>query len=405
MRIGAFSLVLTLALVTADRSAFGQKPSNGQISNGATSGLEQAKEPNTAVARADFDRVFAEWKKALNDLVALKVEFQKSDKTQQAALLGKKANLIARAEEIVPRLIATAAKAYAAAPEKNSEIEPLLVSVLANYVGADRYEEAFDLAQLLIQNQAEDKHVYLLSGVAAAMLNDFDRADTYLATAQEAEVIEPPDPQDQSVRARILKQAIQYLATAKDLRNEWEQEQRVRAAEATADDLPRVKLQTSQGDLVIELFENEAPNTAANFIHLVEKGFYDGLTFHRVLPGFMAQAGRSQGDGAGGPGYSIACECYRDDYRRHFRGTLSMAHAGRDTGAAQFFLTFVATRHLNGRHTAFGRVVEGMEVLSKLERIDPQHSQPGQKPDVIERATVLRRRSHDYVPETKPALR
>jgi len=272
-------------------------------------------------------------------------------------------------------------------------------------VSTDRYEEAIDLAQPLIQNQPEDKHVYLLAGVAAATLNDFDRADKFLAVAQEAEVIEPPDPKAQSVRARIMNQAIQYLATAKDLRNAWEQEQRVRAAEAMADDLPRVKLQTSQGDLVIELFENEAPNTVANFIHLVEKGFYDGLTFHRVLPGFMAQTGCPQGDGTGGPGYSIACECYRDDYRRHFRGTLSMAHSGRDTGGSQFFLTFVATQHLNGRHTAFGRVVEGMEVLSKLERIDPQHPQPDQTPDVIERATVLRKRDHDYVPVTIPSRR
>ena len=78
-----------------------------------------------------------------------------------------------------------------------------------------------------------------------------------------------------------------------------------------------------------------------------------------------------------------------------------MAHAGRDTGGSQFFLTFVATQHLNGRHTAFGRVVEGMEVLGKLERIDPQHPKSGQKPDVIVRATVLRKRDHDYVPVRK----
>lgn len=362
-------------------------------------GEETAVDP--AAAQTDFDQVFTEWKKVLGELMALKLEFQTSNRQQQAALLDQVMALTAKSEQMVPRLIATAEKAYTADPEKNKEIELFLISILAEYVGTDQYEEATDLARLLIENRAEDKHVYLLSGVAAAALNDFDRADQHLAIAREAKIITPPDAKDQSLRARIMNRAIQYLATSESLRNEWKHEQSVRAADAAADDLPRVRLQTSQGDLVVELFENEAPNTVANFIHLVEKGFYDGLTFHRVLPGFMAQTGCPKGDGTGGPGYTIACESYRDDYRRHFRGTLSMAHAGRDTGGSQFFLTFVATEHLNGRHTAFGRVVEGMEVLGKLKRIDPQHPKPGQKPDVIVRATVLRKRDHDYVPVKK----
>jgi cyclophilin family peptidyl-prolyl cis-trans isomerase len=116
----------------------------------------------------------------------------------------------------------------------------------------------------------------------------------------------------------------------------------------------------------------------------------------------MAQGGDPQGNGTGGPGYSIACECYRPDYRRHFRGSLSMAHAGRDTGGSQFFLTFVPTDMLNGKHTVFGRIVEGIDVLAKLQRIDPEHPK-GEKPDTIEKATVVRKRKHDYVPNKKAA--
>ena len=112
-------------------------------------------------------------------------------------------------------------------------------------------------------------------------------------------------------------------------------------------------MKTSEGDIEIELFENEAPNTVLNFITLVDKGFYNGLKFHRVLPGFMAQGGDPKGDGTGGPGYTIPCECYQPDHRLHFRGSLSMAHAGRDTGGSQFFLTFVPTQHLDGMHTGF----------------------------------------------------
>jgi cyclophilin family peptidyl-prolyl cis-trans isomerase len=176
----------------------------------------------------------------------------------------------------------------------------------------------------------------------------------------------------------------------------WAKESAIRAAEAKANDLPRVKLTTTKGEITIELFENEAPQTVANFLTLVKQGFYDGSPFHRVLPEFMAQGGAKTDEGQGGPGYTIKCECYRPDYRRHFRGTLSMAHAGRDTGNSQFFLTFVPTPHLNGLHTAFGRVIDGMEVLGDLQRRSPEHQQEAPKADRILKAEVIRDRGHEY---------
>ena len=157
-----------------------------------------------------------------------------------------------------------------------------------------------------------------------------------------------------------------------------------------------MKLTTTKGEIVIELFENEAPQSVANFLTLVKQGFYTGSPFHRVLPMFMAQGGAKTDDGAGGPGYTIHCECYKPDYRRHFRGTLSMAHAGRDTGNSQFFLTFVPTPHLNGRHTAFGRVIEGMEVLGDLQHRSTMHEQNPPKADRIIKAEVVRDRGHEY---------
>ncbi|HEY1066608.1 MAG TPA: peptidylprolyl isomerase [Pirellulales bacterium] len=176
-------------------------------------------------------------------------------------------------------------------------------------------------------------------------------------------------------------------------------EEALRAAEAKADDLPRVLMSTTKGDLVLELYENEAPNTVANFVSLVEKGFYNGLTFHRVLDGFMAQGGCPKGTGSGDPGYKIACECYKPNARKHFPGSLSMANAGRDTNGSQFFLTFEPTPMLNGKHTVFGRVIQGEEVLDRLQRIDPDHPEPGLKPDKIVSATVIRKRNHDYTPD------
>ncbi|HUG68121.1 MAG TPA: peptidylprolyl isomerase [Pirellulaceae bacterium] len=150
--------------------------------------------------------------------------------------------------------------------------------------------------------------------------------------------------------------------------------------------------------MIIELYENEAPQAVGNFVSLVESGYYDGLTFHRVLPGFMAQGGCPDGTGSGGPGYNIACECYRDDHRKHFRGTLSMAHRGRDTGGSQFFLTFKRTSHLDGRHTVFGRVVEGLGVLAQLQRRDPSQRGALPAPDKIVKAEVVRKRDHEYRP-------
>jgi cyclophilin family peptidyl-prolyl cis-trans isomerase len=161
--------------------------------------------------------------------------------------------------------------------------------------------------------------------------------------------------------------------------------------------------------MVIELFENEAPNTVANFISLVKKGYYDGLTFHRVLPGFMAQGGCPDGTGGGGPGYQIDCECILPNSRKHFRGSLSMAHAGPNTGGSQFFLCFAPAMGLDGppspnHHTVFGRVIEGLDQLAKIQRRDPQADSPAE-PDKIIEMKVLRDRGHEYEPKTNPVRR
>jgi cyclophilin family peptidyl-prolyl cis-trans isomerase len=182
------------------------------------------------------------------------------------------------------------------------------------------------------------------------------------------------------------------------MNEQWKAEQSIREQEAKADDLPRVKMETTKGEMILELFENEAPEAVGNFVHLVEEKFYDGLTFHRVIEDFMAQGGCPTGDGRGGPGYRIRCECYAANHRRHFAGSLSMAHAGRDTGGSQFFITFQPTPHLDGAHTVFGRVMEGSDVLAKLQRIDPSMPNPKVKPDKIVKATVLRKRDHQYTP-------
>ncbi|HHT19135.1 MAG: peptidylprolyl isomerase [Euryarchaeota archaeon] len=138
--------------------------------------------------------------------------------------------------------------------------------------------------------------------------------------------------------------------------------------------MKKAVIETDKGNIELTLFEKEAPNTVANFEKLANKGFYDGLTFHRVIPDFVIQGGCPKGNGTGGPGYTIKCEI---NPHKHGTGALSMAHAGKDTGGSQFFITHSPQPHLDGVHTVFGKVVKGMEVVNSIK--------PG---DVMNKVTV-----------------
>lgn len=130
-------------------------------------------------------------------------------------------------------------------------------------------------------------------------------------------------------------------------------------------------IETEKGNMEVEFFSDDAPNTVENFLSLSKKGFYDGLTFHRVIPNFVIQGGCPKGDGSGGPGYKIDCELDGDN-QYHDRGVLSMAHAGRNTGGSQFFICHNRknTAHLDRNHTVFGKVVNGLDVIDDIEQGD-----------------------------------
>ena len=131
------------------------------------------------------------------------------------------------------------------------------------------------------------------------------------------------------------------------------------------------EIHTGKGMLTVEFFDQDTPKTVQNFVDLAEKGFYDGLTFHRVLPDFVVQGGCPKGDGTGGPGYTIDCEIDGNN-QYHDRGVLSMAHAGRNTGGSQFFICHGRqnTQHLDRNHTAFGKVTDGLDIIDQIEQGD-----------------------------------
>ena len=148
------------------------------------------------------------------------------------------------------------------------------------------------------------------------------------------------------------------------------------------------RFETSKGTFDIELFEDKAPKTTENFIKLVEKGFYDGLIFHRVIDGFMIQGGCPNGTGTGGPGYTIKDE-FSSELRHSGPGVLSMANAGPDTGGSQFFITLQATPWLDNHHAVFGRVSEGMDVVQKIGHTKTDANDRPVVPVVIRKITIV----------------
>ena len=161
-----------------------------------------------------------------------------------------------------------------------------------------------------------------------------------------------------------------------------------------AEPLPTLRIKTSKGDIELELFEDDAPNTVANFVHLAESGFYAGILFHRVVSDFVIQAGdpltkdaaQKSRWGTGGPGWCIDCETAGNP-RKHEPKFLSMAHAGKNTGGSQFFISHKATPHLDGVHTVFGRVTAGHDVVDAIS-----------EGDRIESCAVTAKRNHPYEP-------
>ena len=381
----AFAPLLAFGLTAA---VLAQEPAKGPDKPPTTPPAPAAKpaDPNKPAAAA-FDKTLTDWKTLLKDLRQLKVQFQSAPEAEHAKLNEQWTALITKGNGLLDQLEAEGVKAYEESPNQDPQLTRFLVKLATDCLERDEYESAARVAQLLIDHECGEPQVYDTASLAAFALGDFAKAGDYHKLAEDA--------------SAAGESWGQWGANPVEYKALWEKEQAIRAEEEKKDDLPRVKLSTSKGDIVLELFEDQAPETVGNFISLVEKKFYDGTTFHRVLKNFMAQGGDPKGDGTGGPGYQIFCECFKEDYRRHFRGSLSMAHSGRDTGGSQFFLTFRPTAHLNGKHTCFGRVIEGMDVLAKLQRRDPDATTQVE-PDKIITAEVVRKREHPYAPKKVP---
>ncbi len=318
---------------------------------------EQASRPKSREQEA-YEQTFERWKEVMKQLRALDIEYRTALPARREPIEARYDEAVRQGERLERELIDAAVLAFVADPSSNQRLANFLLGVLNMEMASERYEDALRLTQLLIDNEVKIPELYNLAGVAAYNSNQFELAAKHLRRANELQTL--------NEAGRKCATSLKYSTEA------WAEEQKLREAETAAGNLPRVVLQTNKGEIEIELFENRAPNTVANFMKLVKGGFYDGLTFHRVKEEFMAQAGCPKGDGTGGPGHTIRCECYEDGARKHFRGSVAMANGGPHTGGSQFYINFVPTPHLDGRHTVFGRVIRGLDVLAKLQRREPR---------------------------------
>lgn len=295
-------------------------------------------------------------------------------------------------KDLLPRLLSAAAPVYLK-DDRSPVAKGIVLGWLQDLFGTNQYWELVRQGRPYLKAGNKDPILLNLMGVSLFAEHDFEEAEKVLKQAEEegGQVFE-------GLGQRYFEEVTSYKKL-------WAAEQKIRETEDKAEGdkaLPIVEIETSKGKIEIVLFENEAPNTVANFISLVEKKYYDNILFHRVIPGFMAQGGDPNtldddpsNDGGGGPGYNIKCECYEKNARKHFAGSLSMAHAGKDTGGSQFFITHLPTAHLNPNliaekgHTVFGRVTKGLDIARSI-----------QPRDKIVSAKVVRKRDHEYKPET-----
>jgi len=346
--------------------------------------------------RVRFDLLYGQWRSIVGELAALDIRYHTTSPRRRAELRSRYDELVAQGTVLQDEVLQAALIAYAKAPQENADLGEFLTGSVFMLVSNEEYEEGLRIVQLLLDGGVSSTDLSILAGSAAFATGEFDLAARHWRQAKEARQLFGADEQ--------------HLKDIDDYRTGWDREQQLRAAELAADDLPRVLLTTTQGEIELELFENEAPKTVANFVYLVEQGFYDGLTFYRVVSQVLAEAGCPNGDGTGGPGYVLRGENQAPHRRQHFRGSLAMIHSGPDVIGSRFYITFVPARHLDRNNTVFGRVVRGIDVLAKLQRrtppdtftlkVNPRSNMVEIPADKIVTARVLRKRDHPYQPPT-----
>lgn len=360
----------------------------GSDTKGSDTTREPAAEPvDTAFEKfSNLARELAQNEQLLNKLmISMPVGFPEARRQQQLKIQ----QLKQRNQQIYRELTPAALESFENFPNTQPRINVYLTRRLSYLLSGKNWRQIpFDpvagmqLFNKMIDGGIEDPVVTLMGHRASFILSEMEQSRLLLIKAAE--------------QGRPEHAAMENLKRAY---KDWLREMRFRKMDAEKDDNPRIKIETEVGDMIVELFEDQAPNSVANFISLVEAGFYDGLTFYQSTATGVVISGSPTNDGLGGPGYKIKCECDLENARQHFTGTLSTFPARRDEGGSRFLITKQPRPSFDGKSTAFGRVIEGLENLYKIQFIDRRRqNNPNFLPTKITRMSVIRKRDHEYVP-------
>ncbi len=342
---------------------------------------------------AEFERVRLELAEAIGDQQEIYIRYvNREDRTPaaRARYLEKRQRVRELFDEAYRKALAVTDTGVL-----NEQLARFLVTMIQHRIRLDHYDfETFEGAAKMLDAGQELPFLYAAAARSALVAGEFDTAERLFQQLVSAENVSEID--------RVL------YSNLDQYKQQWEAEQKIRDQEQSEDRLPRVRLKTTQGEVTIELFLDQAPTTVSNFIRLVEQGFYDGLDFFQVSDHALALTGDPAGVGTGNSGKFIKDEHRRDDARKAFRGSLVMAkmplgQSGKfipNSASSQFAILFLPVASATDQQTVFGRVIEGMDVVSRLRRVDPnKEKQEGElvlPADSIIEATVIRR------PETLP---
>lgn len=360
---------------------------------------DESTDKDLAQTRRQYDQAVLDWKEASKEAILARWEFETCLEKDAEYWRQNWFQAVQKGRdqfEIVTQTGIELVKRGAA--DEDEDIKKILYNILELRFDAGDYHGASELGSVLAQRFKDDAKGLLDMAKISKSLNQFEEAKKHLSgfIALGSGQIPP--------FIRIMNEQLDAQISA------WKHENAIRELEAKADDLPRVELVlryrgTEQGKVIIELFENEAPGAVANFINLVESGFYNNVPFYRVITHTAAHTGCPNGDGSGDAGYTIETEYHVENARKNFRGSVGMLNAGiKNTASSQFYIGLVPLTHLDTTVTVFGRVIDGMEHVDRLVRTHIQGEEGYERlettdPDRILSARVIRKRNHEYVPK------
>lgn len=333
----------------------------------------------------EFQDAVAAFREHTKQMRTVAIRFNTGKAEEETKWLDEWFSMHAEGAKLFRKMLQAGAKEYEADAENRPELSEWLSKIVKQDVEADRFEGLLPVIQALVKGNPDSLELHRYLGMTAMAVNDYEAANPSIEKLKQ-----DPNATEQTLE---LRDVMEQLAAS------WQEELRMREEDAAGEPLPRVLIRTTKGNLEVELFENQAPETVANFISLVESGVYDHTPFHTGKQHFLIQAG----DNISQTPYTIYNETDKPNARHFCRGTLGMALANHpDSAYSQFFVSLLPNGELDNIFTAFGRIVNGIEVLPNLAKIDPEKqedkSSSKKEPDEIIEIRVLNKRDHEYTP-------